>query len=355
MLAVLLIMTLSVTFTLVVVGAVHALATCESADVGAWKVAMLERQALERAAHALRWQSGDTSGGLQGDGGGGSWTAAWTSEPVVAGDAWPRVALYTTASAGRARLHRRRTLELRQEPWSSGVTCEHDAEFAAECTVSGSGVYVGGIIRDRQNLTFASADDYVHGDAVAPAAAHAAVGIFANGTEIHDQASSTAYPDDTDRHVGLVPPDDWYVPPTQEFLAAAEGAGMSADTAWSEGRLQLDELSAASPDEMVSGRCLVLPSTDEVAVRGELRPDAGRILLIVRGDAVIGAPGETMRLTGALLVAGHLDVRGPAIITGGLHAATLAVNAPLEVTVVPSWRWTPLTGTTRPTMIAMGE
>ena len=83
---------------------------------------------------------------------------------------------------------------------------------------------------------------------------------------------------------------------------------------------------------------------DEVAIEGSLPTDAGRLLVIASGDAVLGSPEGTVRLAGGVVVGGCLEVRGPVVIEGTLHADSLRVDAPLDVIVAPTWREAPLAG-----------
>ena len=105
---------------------------------------------------------------------------------------------------------------------------------------------------------------------------------------------------------------------------------MSPGPALTDGRLRLDEISPATGDELAGGRCLLLPPVDEVAIEGSPPADAGRLLIVVRGDAVLGRPGETLTLSGGLVVRGHLEVRGPVVVEGSLHAGSLSIEAPME-------------------------
>ena len=76
--------------------------------------------------------------------------------------------------------------------------------------------------------------------------------------------------------------------------------------------------------------------------------------MIATGDAVLGSPGETLRLSGGIVVGGCLEVRGPVVIEGSLHAGSLRVQAPTAVLVASGWRATPLAGATVPTLVAHG-
>ncbi len=94
---------------------------------------------------------------------------------------------------------------------------------------------------------------------------------------------------------------------------------------------------------------------DEVTIEGSPAPDAGRLLIVVQGDAVIGSPDETLMLAGALVVSGRLEVRGPVVIQGALHAGSLSVVAPASVVTASSWREYPLPGAALPTLVAWGS
>ena len=67
---------------------------------------------------------------------------------------WPRLRVRVSAAAGGARRDDELTMELRAEPWAMGVTCSGDAEIRAPLEVSGSGVYVGGCLRGREQVGF---------------------------------------------------------------------------------------------------------------------------------------------------------------------------------------------------------
>ena len=85
---------------------------------------------------------------------GQSWETTWTAAPPVAGDRWPRLRLQVSTAAGKARRRDVLSVLLHAEPWASGVTCPGDVEVAAPLVVGGSGVYVGGCLRGRENVSF---------------------------------------------------------------------------------------------------------------------------------------------------------------------------------------------------------
>jgi hypothetical protein len=363
MLAALLVGVLAAAFALVVVGAVHAVQSVEGADAAARRATAAEGPALAALARSLRWRPSALSGA--GEGGDprtvGAWRVSWTPEPAVAGDAWPRVAAQVVTSAGRARHRDDLVFDLRSESWAIGVTCAADADIAAPLTVCGSGVYLGGCLRGRENVAFVAgagtgspADD-VRGDLFPAAAVHGGAGIFARGVEIHEDPSVLGeFPDDSDRHAGRSVPETWLAGPAVEFLLAAAVEAATPGRALRGGVLRLDQLTSAGSGELTGGRCLLLPQTDEVVIEGSPPADAGRLLVIATGDAVLGSPGETVRLSGGIVVGGCLEVRGPLVLDGTLHAGSLRVEAPTDIHVASTWRETPLAGATLPTLVAHG-
>ena len=366
MLAALLVIVLSATFALVVVAGVHSRQLVDRADASAWRAAALEQRGLADVARALRWRPSLQSGSAGGadDGAGGTWQVTWASEPPTTTSVWPRIRARLTTAAGRARWHDDLMLELRTEPWATGVTCWEDAAVERELVVSGSGVYVGGCLRGRENVRFGDDNgavtptglpaDGVHGDVFSVAAVHAGPGVFARGVEIHDDPGPVDYPDDSDRHSGAQFPAGWLGAPSAEFLLAAAAAATPLGSWFGDGRLRLAELPPASGTDAVEGRCIVLPAVDEVAIEGSPSPAAGRLLVVVRGDAVVGGPGETVELAGGLVVCGHLTVRGSFTLRGSLHAGSLRIAGDTLVSVPSDWRERPLPGAVRPTLVERG-
>jgi hypothetical protein len=243
------------------------------------------------------------------------------------------------------------------------VTCAADAQIGAPFTVAGSGVYVVGCLRGRENMTFAPAPDFpapagappdgVRGDVFPSAAVHAGAGIFAGGVEIHDSPGGVGYVDDTDPDVGATAPPDWLTGPSAEILLAARAEASPPGVALADGLLRLDDLPAAVGSDLTGGRCLLLPPADQVAIEGSA-PGAGRLLIVVQGDAVLGRPGDVLTISGGLVVTGQVEVRGEVVIDGTLHCRSLNVAAPLSITVSPFWRASPLPGAALPTVVAAG-
>ena len=339
MLAALVVVVLAATFALVVVGAVHAVQSVEGADASARRATAAEGNALAAVTGSLRWRPSVLTGTSEGGdpAAGGSWRVSWAPAPVVDGSSWLRVGAQAETSAGRARRRDELVFELRREPWAMGVTCVGDADVAAALTVSGSGVYIGGCLRGRENVVFTAAAgagkpaDAVRGEVFPAAAVHGGAGIFARSVEIHDDPSASCeFPDDSDRHVGVPVPETWLAGPSIEFLLAAGAEASAPGAAFSEGVLRLDQVSPAAGAEVTGGRCILLPQMDEVAIEGSPPPDAGRLLVIASGDAVLGSPEGIVRLAGGVVVGGCLEVRGQVVIEGTLHADSLRVEAPLD-------------------------
>lgn len=366
MLAALVVMVLAATFALVVVAAVNGAQLVGRSDAAAWRSSVLEGRALASAASELRWHPAVTAGSIEGEDGaaGGAWRATWSPAPTVAGIEWLRLRAQVQAEAGMARRRGEVALELRAEPWATGVTCEGDADVAAELVVSGSGVYVGGCLRGRENVRF-TADagivtsdglpaDGVRSDVFPAAAVHGGVGIYARGVEIHEAGASAEFADDTDRHAGPTVLPEWLEGPSAAFLRV--GAEAQPLGPWyQDARLRLDEIPPPAADVGSGGRCIVLPAVDEVVLEGSLSPAAGRLLVVVRGDAVVGQPGASVELDGGLVVLGRLRVRGELALSGPLHARALSVEAPTRVAVLPGWRLRPLAGASVPTVVEYGS
>ncbi len=375
MLAALVIMTLAAAFVLVVVAAFGGLHAVETADAEGWRAEALAAQALGEVAAGLRWgpmtREGEASGGgvASGDAAAsppsGSWRAEWWPAPAVAGDAWPRVRARVDVRSGRARRVLDAGMDLRAELWASGVVCAGDAEVAAPLVVTGSGVYVGGSLRGRELVGFSQGAgpatpagapaDVVHGDVYPEAAVHARAGIYAHGAEIHEPPVQDEWPFDTDEHTAGSGCADCVARPWAAFLAAAAEHGASLGAAFDGTTLRLDQLDLpASGSERENGRCVITPPLDEVRVVGSLPVDAGRLLLVVRGDAVLGDDASETALAGALVVCGELRVAGDSRIAGSVYAGRVRVTAPLRVVVSSDWREYPLAGACAPVLREVG-
>ncbi len=269
--------------------------------------------------------------------------------PAASATGWPRVAARTVTAAGRASHRDDLALELRSEQWAMGVTCAADAEVAAPLTVTGSGIYVGGSLRGRENVRFVQGAgpltpagvpvDGVRGELFPAAAVHGGAGIFARGVEVHDAPSPGEFPDDTDRHAGVPVPDEWLSGVSAEFLLAARGRGDGAgaradrwapaagrDLAGDGGRARR----RAVPSPPAGGR-----SRHRGVAAGRGRPAARRgprrrRPRTTRRDSRCSPEGSSS--------AGRLAVRGPVIVEGSVHARSFSIEAPMSIVVPPAWR-----------------
>ena len=131
-------------------------------------------------------------------------------------------------------------------------------------------------------------------------------------------------------------------------LAEPPGAALAG------GVLRLDEVTPATSEGLLNGRCLLLPRGREVVIEGAAPGDAGALLIVVQGDAVVGQPGERVSLRGALVVCGRLSVRADFRLDGSLHAGSLEARSPVSITVEPDWRDRLLPGAVRPVVTEHG-
>jgi hypothetical protein len=364
LLAALLVVSLAAIFASACVAAVGASLGVSRADHAGVIVGRAARTTLARAALELRrapgrlvWSSAgaDSSGDV-------SWAAVCAPEAAVSGGLWPRAALDVRATTGEAARHLQVVLDLRAESFAQGFTVGHDVDLSAPVTVSGGGLYCGGSVRGREWLSLsgeasgtAPAADAVHGDVWQSAAVHALGGIWADGSEVH--AGSSADPfvlADTDAHTGAGPVESLTQAPDPVVLTLL--AEMAVPCAIRDGVVHLDELplSPTAP-QPADGACVVVVPASEQPVRlsGVRAPGACPLVVIVEGDAVLGAPETHTSLSGALVCCGRLRVSGTASVTGHLYAGTLSTEASLVVVTPPEWRAHPLPGLTRPVVVAV--
>ena len=369
MLAALVVMVLAATFVLVVVGAVSSVHVVESADAASWRADALAGEATSAAGEDARWRPMAAGGLVRDDDGAsanGVWEATWSPAARVSGDLWPRITVELEATSGRAQRDDAVGMELRAEPWASGVVCAGDAVVEAPLVIAGSGLYVGGSVQGREDVGFAQGAgaatpagapvDHVRGEMFPAAAVHARAGIYAHGVEIHDALGEGLWPYDTDAHAGAVPGSELVRRPSAGFLAAAAARGLPVGEALSGTRLSLDDLVLPAGDVQgaAGGWCVVTPSLDQVAIDGVMDEDGARVLLVVPGDAVVGRPGVETHLYGGLVVCGELELRGEVRLDGSLFAGHLRVSGPAIITVSPEWRLRPLAGACRPVITERG-
>jgi hypothetical protein len=364
LLAALVIIVLAATFALALIGAVHSLHLVTLADADSQRASRLTAEAAGAVLARLRWAPQQASGSLAGRdlSPREQWTAEWETVAPGPSSLWPRRRARVAAAASAARCVRRETVEIRVEDWAVGVSCSGDADVAAEFRVAGSGFYVGGSLRGREYVSFAAGEagvtadgrpaDGARGDECPVAAAHAGAGIFAGGAEVHDPPAGV-YPEDGDPHAGVAPATAWVTGPSAEVLAAAQDGGSPAGDALQDGSLHLDAIGAADPAELIAGRCLVIAGRDEVTIEGVAGEAAGRLLVIITGDAVVGQPGTRVELHGGLVVRGRLRVRSELSLEGSLHAGSLDVDAPVTISLPRGWREQALPGAARPVVVEL--
>jgi hypothetical protein len=260
---------------------------------------------------------------------------------------------------------------MRAEPCAQGVMVSGDVELRAPMRVKGSGLYSGGCLRGREWLSFgdegaASAEDGVHPDVWALAAAHALGSIWAEGQEIHtvDAAQGLSrWATDSDTHTveqGLA---GLLTTPGPELLCALREHSAAPGAALADGVLDLSLLPAcgrpgdAGTIAPAGYVVLVRPEGDaDLLVVGRRPADACPITLVVDGDAVVGQPGLTpTEGLGALVVTGRLEIQGPTHHVGHICAASLTVTAPTVFEVPSDWRVRPLPGLTVPVIVALSK
>jgi hypothetical protein len=365
LLAALLIIVLAATFALAVVAAVSVTQDVNASDASAWRASTVRGRAVDAVVAAARWRPADLSGTLEGvdQDQHEAWSAVWEPAPLGPASPWARRLVHVTATHAGSRRRDDIMLECRAEDWATGVTCAGDAELSAPFLVTGTGLFAGGCLRGREHVAFVAGAagattsgvpaDCCRGEAAA-AAVHAVAGIYCGGVEVHDEASDAAFPHDGDRHTGDDLPAEWVSGPSPEFLAAAREEAEQPGPALTDGVLRLDEVGPASSAALRSGRCLLLPRADELVIEGTAPAEAGQLLIVIQGDAVVGQPGGAVSMSGALVVCGRLTIRGEFRLQGSLHAGSLESRAPVAITVDPEWRERLLPGAVQPVVTEHG-
>lgn len=372
LLAALVMVALAATITATCIVAVGAHQNVSAADVSATAARAAIQDALSSFSEQVRWAPGAHSGVSHAEySPGGSWTATWW-----AGDRAPSgfgsLTLDVTSVVGASRGALRAVVEMRAEPCAQGVVVAGDVELQAPLRVIGSGIYSGGCLSGREWLSFGAegaattAVDDVHPDLWPLAAVHALGSIWADGEEIHAQGSAlpvSPWADDSDTHTDQGWPAEFLSAPGPELMCALGEHSIEPGDALASGVLDLSLLpsrdpfrtgEAADPEGYI---VLVRPEGDTALLLVGRRPaDACPITLIVEGDAALGRPGspETLGL-GALVVAGRLEVRGPAHYIGHLFAERLTVMAPTVFEAPSDWRAHPLPGLVTPVIVALSK
>ncbi len=363
MLAALVVMVLASVFVLTAVAAVGAVHGVGSSDAAGWRADEAAAEALAAACAAVRWSpapAGEATA-VGGDLTGLSWAAAWTAPSTSAGAVWPVVTIRAEGRQGPARSTLLAAADLRVEAWSVGLSCASDVVATAPLVVAGSGVYAGGRVVGRENVSFAPAEgslpspgvpaDVVRDDLCPETAVHAGGEIYGRGTEIHEDGAPAEWAFDTDVHTspGTAPAPE---APSRGFLASALQNAVDPGDAFLDGHLRLEGMASALTP--VADRCVVARAAGAVRITGA-GPGAGtRLLIVVPGDAEIGEPGSETSFSGALVVLGRLTVLGVTRVSGGVYAGAILVQSPLVVRVVSDWRARPLAGACRPTLVEIG-
>ena len=274
------------------------------------------------------------------------------------------------AATGPACARAAATIELRADDFAQGVNVAGDVDLLASTRIYGSGLYCAGCLRGRQWLVFAAdgadplgrAPDWVRGQRWPAAGVHATGSIWAEGTEIHGPGSAPGrYPSDSDvDNDGAIPV---AVPsgPDSGALATLRDNALEPGAALADGVLDVGRLPPLRPDVaagpgLSEGYAVVVaPPADGGPLRvvGERPVGSCPVTLVLTGDAQVGEPDRSVRMCGAIVACGALDIEGPVCLHGHLFARGLAVNAPLEVDVSQDWRNQPLAGVTQPVIVSL--
>jgi hypothetical protein len=363
MLAAVLIGTLAAAFALAAVSAVVAAQDVARSDSSSWRAGAASRRALDEVSREARWRPQSPGVAVADPGGerGEKWTATLSAPSPDPGTGWLRRRADVTGAFGSAVRSDSLVLELRTEGWATGFSVAGDAEFGARFAVSGSGLYAGGCVRGRENVEFLAGSggvtasglpvDLAHGEIFAAACVHAGASIFAAGQEVHAGELPSAFPDDTDEHAGTGLPSAWVTGPSEELLVAARTRGETPGAALADGVLHLDALADATPDELVAGRCILLPRGDEIVIEGVAAAWAGPLVIIAPDDVVVGVSGAPVEFTGALVVGGRLVLNSGLTVRGTLHAGSLLTESPASLELEVDRRAHPLPGTVQPVVV----
>ena len=368
MLAVLLIMVLAATFALVVVGAVRSLQVVEGADAAGWRATAAERRALAAVVRTLRWHPLATTGAAQGGdaAAAGSWRVSWMPAPAASATGWPCVAAQTVTAAGRASHRDDLALELRSEQWAMGVTCVgRTPKWPLRSPSRGAASTSAVRLRGRENVRF------VQGAGSPHASRRAGRRRSRRSVPCRRGPRRTGHLRPRCRDPRRVLPGR--VPRRHRPARRGAGAGRVAERGLRRvpaGRGGRGDVAgtgadrrapaagrdrAGDGDELAGGRCLLPPAGGRGASsRGSPPADVGRLLVVVRGDVVLGRPGETL---GALRRNRRQWASGSPWAGGrrGLGPRPkLQHRRSHEYLVPPAWRERCLPGAVSPTLMACG-
>ena len=232
-----------------------------------------------------------------------------------------------------------------------GVVVAGDVTVAAPLRLAGCGLYAGGDVSGREQVTLTSppasaADtppDLAYAGLYAVAGVHARGRVLIAGADEH--AGGAPPPADSDIDAGLVPPSELVGEPGAELLGDLGAHASSAQPALGPDGLDLSLLDAAAPPIVgdpalpAGGRVYVVggapgaPPTTLFGTRPPI-PQACPLTLVVLGDCAVSAGPDADRpvsLAGALVVTGSLTIDAPLTVAGGVFAGRLAVRASVNV------------------------
>ncbi len=361
LLAAVLIIALAAVFSAAAAGAVGATLGVQASDAAAGAAAVIAGQTVDRACAVLvrhpdrvTWTAAGSAGVPA-----GAWDLACSPVPAVEPTAGVRVDVLVSASAAAARRRLHLVLELTAAPGGRGLVVAHDVRVEAPLTVSGGGLYSGGSVTGREWVTFVGAGDGasppvdgVYGETWPVAAVHALGGIWATGVEVHE---SPAAGYDTDVHTGSGVVEAAVRPPSPVQETLLDQTADVRLTAAAGGVVDVSALPSAPPSGAGALVAVVDDAGTPVTVVGERPSGACPVVLVLRGDACLGAAGAPFALSGAVVSLGSLTVGGPASVEGHLWAAALTVAAPLAVASPADWRRRPLPGLVAPVVLALGR
>jgi hypothetical protein len=369
---VLLMALLIVTFVAAVAALGVAALTARQSIAGADTAAAHALAAAQQGMHAihdtLRWHPSVAQGEEHGDAApDGAWSATWTIQTPAPGVP-PQALVALSAFSGGAHKQLRASLELRPEPLPRGLSVGGDVVLSAPLALIGTGLYGAGSLHGREWLSFtpgtlgAQAPDYVQSQLWAMAGAHVAQEIWASDREIHSGGGEATWAADTDVHTGELQVARLCAAPSSSLLSALEEHSSNPGSALQGESIDLARLPVPPLDnnEREGARRLIItlepPAAPPLSISGQLSPAVDDLVLVIQGDASLGAPDQQLTITrGMLVVTGHLTVAGPAQHTGHVYAGTLTVAAPWQIAIAQAWRSVPLPGLTAPTLLTVTE
>jgi hypothetical protein len=289
------------------------------------------------------------------------WSFACVEIPSVEATACVRADVVVLAGTAAARRRLHAVVELRPARGAQGLTVYGDVHVGAPLVVSGGGLYSGGCVSGRESITFvdplatgpAPPADHVHGADWPVAAVHALGSIWERGMEIHEDPARSG--PDTDMHTGAGRVGALTEPPSPaEKTLLLESADVRLDPGPAS-TVDIAGLAAAAPSGAAALLVAVSDRGSPVTVVGERATGACPLVLVLEGDAVLGADGVPVWLRGALIGLGDVAVEGPLGVEGHLWARSLTVGAHTCVATPAEWRRRPLPGLVDTVIAALGR